>query len=289
MKTVAFLTSQNVQSYISDDQLLVAPLKQLGWQVDFVVWDQPQNWQKYAVVLVRTTWDYTEKIEQFLAFVKALKQQNVNLYNSAESIWWNYRKTYLADLAMQGIATIPTTVIESFSPQHLASKVDLMQFDEWIFKPSVSASANNTFRLKSSDWSWRQEEISYQLQGLEVLVQPFIREVLDQGEISLIFFNGQFSHAVKKVPKAGDFRVQEEHGGDITSFEPNREELRVAQSVLDKCGFDLFQARVDLIPHRGQYLLVELEIIEPSLYLRKHPDAPKNFAQAFLSRFGRGD
>jgi glutathione synthase/RimK-type ligase-like ATP-grasp enzyme len=235
-----------------------APLRAaLGDEAGPVVWSDPEvDWSAFDAVLVRTIWDYFERHEEFLAW---LDRVPVPMWNPADTLQWNSEKGYLRELEAAGVRTIPTAW-EGEVP-----------WDEAIVKPLV---AGGSLGLRRAE---KGEPIE---PGF--MAQPFIPDVVNAGELSLVFFEGAFSHAVRKTPAEGDIRVQPEHGGIVTAAEPSADELAMAERVLAAAGRDLLYARVDFV---GDTMLIELEAIEPRFFFEHGPpEAAGKLAQAFRRR-----
>lgn len=178
---------------------------------------------------------------------------------------------------------MPTLWDETYTADNLVRWRDTLGTDEMIIKPSISATAADTYRLRAFD-----EELVPVFSEREFLVQPFMHSIIDEGEVSLFYFNGTYSHAIVKRPKPADFRVQEEHGGEISAIVPEPSMRSRAADVLDHIDGDLLYARVDLVRNEsGEFALMELELIEPSLYLRMDAAAPSRFAAAIADRILR--
>ena len=277
MQKIALLTCKN-NNQTTDDSLLIEALEKTGrYSVANIPWDDDADWSKFEKVIIRTTWDYTSRIEEFLAKMSLINSQT-RLINSLEIVKWNHHKGYLKELQDKDVLIVPT-VFFTF-PQ----KVEIPQGwkqDKFIIKPCVSASSYNTFivtRQEIEDESYRTK-----LFKTDWMLQPFMEEIL-KGEISLHFFNSHFSHAIIKVPKAGDFRVQEEYGGNIIPYTPSEYLLSEAKKILGHIGEPLLFARIDVVPMNNDFALMELELIEPSLYFRKDPHSAQRFVEA-LDKF----
>jgi glutathione synthase/RimK-type ligase-like ATP-grasp enzyme len=235
-----------------------APLRAaLGDSAEPVIWSAPGiDWSAYDAVLVRTIWDYFERHAEFLAW---LDRVDVPMWNPADTLRWNSEKSYLRELEDVGVQTIPTAW-EGEVP-----------WDEAIVKPLV---AGGSLGLRRAE---KGEPIE---PGF--MAQPFIPDVVSAGELSLVFFDGEFSHAVRKTPAEGDIRVQPEHGGIVTAAEPSAAELAAAERVLAAAGRDLLYARVDFV---GDGMLIELEAIEPRFFFEYGPpQAAGKLAQALRRR-----
>jgi glutathione synthase/RimK-type ligase-like ATP-grasp enzyme len=253
---IAIATAADFADLDPDD----APLRAaLGVDAEPAIWSDPDvDWDRYDAVLLRSVWDYFVRYEEFLGW---LDRVGVPMWNPAETVRWNSEKGYLRELAEQGIATIPTAWEGE------------VEWEDAIVKPRV---AGGSLGLRRAT---RGEHI-----GPGEMAQPFLPEIVSAGELSLLFFDGEFSHAVRKTPKPGDIRVQPEHGGRLERARPSDEELAAARRVIDATGRDLLYARVDFV---GERLLIELEAIEPRLFFAyADAGAPQRLADALRKRLG---
>jgi hypothetical protein len=276
MRTCAFLTTDDLAGYVTDDQLAEAPLAELGWAVEHVPWRQPGGWERYEAVVLRSTWDYHKHPEEFLAVLEEIDRSGARLVNPLELVRWNARKTYLRELEARGLPVVPTVWDRSRHSDLFGE----LGADEIVVKPVISASAFHTYRLRRGErWSGEMEAA---FAGREVMAQPFLRSIVEEGEYSLFYFGGEASHAVLKSPKEADFRVQEEHGGLILPVEPPAPLVELGRRIVESLPMPTLYARVDLARlDSGGYALMELELIEPSLYFRTDPESPRRFARAF--------
>lgn len=285
----AFLTLSDPTGYVIDDDLAIAPLAELGWTVDVVPWDRPGvRWRDYAIVVIRSTWDYYYRPEQFLAVLADIDASGTRLENRLPLVRWNLRKTYLRELAARGVAIAPTLWRERLRSGELASLFAELGAREAVIKPVVGAGASGAWRLDRASLPRLAAEIEDYYGDRPLLLQAFADAVLTEGEYSLFWFNGRYSHAIGKLPQAGDFRVQEEHGGDIRAVEPESSLRAAAQTTLEALGEMPLYLRADFVRSNDgrDWWLMELELVEPSLYLRMHPDAPRAFAAAVVARAG---
>lgn len=266
----------SLDGYVADDELAVEPLARLGFQVDTLSWRADVNWNDYEIVVIRTPWDYQRNPDEFLNVLAEIDSSTARLENSLNIVRWNLDKRYLIDMEKRGSRIVPTIWDASYSSAEFDRWLDHFRTSELIIKPTVSATAEHTYRLTAYD-----PKIERVFAGRSFMVQPFMPNIVAEGEYSLFYFNGKLSHTINKSPKPADFRVQEEHGGLITEVEPE-EKLRVAaQSSIDKIGETLLYARVDLVrDERDEFALMELELIEPALYLRMSDGASERFAEA---------
>lgn len=276
-----FLSMDSLEGYVSDDELAIEPLAELGWAVDTISWrTQAVNWSDYDVVVIRTTWDYQRYPDAFLQTLEHISGSSAHLENSIDIVKWNLSKEYLRELAERGVPVVPTLWDQSYDESSFDGWLDDLNADELIVKPVVSATAERTYRLRKYD-----EALEEDFSGRGFMVQPFMPSVVSEGEYSLFYFNGEFSHAIVKRPQTGDFRVQEEHGGIITAIAPDDYLLQAGHKAVMHIDPTPLYARVDLIRGPdGRLLLMELELIEPALYFRMDDEAPSRFANALDER-----
>ncbi len=277
MRRVCFLSMDSLDGYVADDELAVEPLARLGFKVDTLSWrDTTVDWNDYEAVLIRTPWDYQRSPDEFLNVLETIDRSSARLENSLDIVRWNLDKRYLIDMERRGCLIVPTIWDAAYSEVECESLLERFGVDELIIKPTVSATAEHTYRIKTYDPA---------LEGVfanrSFMVQPFMPNIVAEGEYSLFFFNGEYSHTINKSPKTADFRVQEEHGGIITEVVPDEKLRAAAENALDKIGEPLLYARVDLVRDElDEFELMELELIEPALYLRMSDGAPQRFAAA---------
>jgi len=286
----AFLTLQDPTGFVIDDQLAYAPLQELGWQVEAVPWNQTNvDWQVFDAVVVRSTWDYTAEPAKFLEALAAIERTGVPFFNSVDIVRWNLDKRYLRELEERGVPTVPTVWRDRLRPGELKELCEELATSEVVVKPVIGAGARGAFRVARRQLKSHAGEIEAHYRDQPLMVQPFVPSVASEGEYSLFYFNGELSHAIVKTPKANDFRVQEEHGGRIVAVAASSELRDAAERVLDTLADPLLYARVDLVrnPSGDGFWLMELELIEPSLYLRMDPEAAGRFAAALDRRIAR--
>jgi glutathione synthase/RimK-type ligase-like ATP-grasp enzyme len=290
MKRCAFLTLDDPADYVIDDELAVAPLAALGWRVESLPWRQrARPWSDFDAVVIRSPWDYHHAPAEFLAVLGEIERSGARLANPLALVRWNLEKTYLRELAARGVQVVPTVWRDRLRPGGLARLFDAVGGDEIVVKPTIGATAEGAFRLDRAAVRTHAEQIERYYARRPLLAQPFQRAVLDEGESSLFYFNGRLSHAVVKTPKPADFRVQEDHGGEIRAVRAGTALRRAGRRVLRALGEATLYARVDLVRSgdANDFLLMELELIEPALYLRMDPGAPARFARA-LDRYFTG-
>lgn len=282
MPRVALLTLEHAADFVIDDALAVAELTRRGWDASEIPWTRTDvDWGSFDVVIIRTTWDYHDHPVAFLETLAAIEASGVRLENPLRTVEWNLDKRYLRTLESRGIPIVPSVWGHGGDARTFAGLFATLQDTEIVVKPNISAGATDTFRLIAPLSDITLQKLVDTFADRDWFAQPFVRSVVTEGEYSLFYFDGQLSHAIQKIPKSGDFRVQEEHGGDILSIGISAELRRVADQVFARITPAPFQARIDLVRlTNGALAVMEVELIEPSLYFRMHERAPANFADA---------
>jgi glutathione synthase/RimK-type ligase-like ATP-grasp enzyme len=281
MKKIGLGTYHKSPLLIPEDQPLLPLLLQLGVEAVPFDWELPIPSDLDAVI-VRSCWNNHLKPDTFIEWIDSV---DVPLFNSADVIRWNQDKTHLLDLQKNGVPLPRTEVLAPGSEALRSQYISTWGSREVVIKPTVSAAAHQTFRLKASD----QVSISKALASIPdhspLLLQEFVPAILTEGELSFIYFNGKFSHATRKIPQAGDFRVQEYFGGSRVVFDATQEQVDETTEILRAAdGLDWLYARVDVVPFRGKLHLMEVEAIDPMLYFTEVPTALGAFARAIAER-----
>lgn len=282
MKNCAFLTLQDRGDFVIDDDLAIQPLSELGWRVSTLPWRQTDRpWSDFDIVIIRSTWDYWNSLPEFLAALEEINGQT-RLANPLGLVRWNLEKTYLRDLEENGnIEIVPTLWPGSLQAGSIEDFQQALASKDIVIKPVVGANGERVVRVTPDKSLEYKKHIVDWYRDRPCMVQPFISGVLIEGEYSLFFFNGVYSHAISKVPADGEFRSQEERGAEIRMCSPGESLLDSAQNAIDALGSPPLYARVDMVRGpAGNWLLMELELIEPSLYLRTAPGAAGGFAAA---------
>jgi len=283
MKKIAFITSEDDPNLSKDDQLAIQPLFQLGYQVFPLIWDNPlESAEIFDALIFRSCWNYHRKFSQFLSWVEQLKRLNIPILNPVDISLWNLDKKYLLELENKGILIPQTYSISRAAPlneQTIKSILKKIDASHLVIKPSVSLNGHDTYLLPSHD----EQAIIKALNSLpaehDILVQEFIPEIKSSEEISLIFFNNKFSHAIRKTPSQQEFRIHSEYGGSRSPFQPDLALIQQGEKILETVGQRLLFSRVDVIENKNGAVLIELEIIDPMLFLGYSPQAPQRFAE----------
>ena len=283
MKRIALATSAKLPTLNDDDRLLIPALAELGLGAVPAVWDSPDVcWEEFQGVLVRSCWDYHHRLEEFLAWVSRLERAGVPVWNPPAVLRWNSHKGYLRDLAARGVSIVPTRWLERGAQADLAGLLRDAAWRDAVVKPAVSASAHGTWRTCGETASADQRRLGELLRAGDAMVQPFMPEVVEPGEWSIVFLGGRVSHAVLKRPGAGagDYRVQWEFGGSAAAMAPPDTLLADAEAVMAAVPGDPAYARVDGVERDGRLILMELELIEPHLFLAWNAEATGRLAAA---------
>lgn len=234
------------------------------------------------LVLLGTVWDYQDHEAAFLTRLEQLAALGITVCNPANVVRWNIDKSYLRDLAAAGAPAIPTLWPDDPTGAEIAAAFDHFGCDDLVIKRRVGAGAEGQLRFSRetappADWRY----------GHRAMVQPFLPEILADGETSFLFVDGQFSHAVRKTAAPGDYRIQSIYGGQERAVMPPPEDIAAAQAVVRAIpGETPLYARIDMIRHQGALAVMEAELIEPYLYPRQGPRLGDMLAQAVLRRLG---
>ena len=270
-----------IQNILLEQELLKSSLEAQGLKVNVTFWDNPSyEWQKTKSVLFRTVWDYFERFDEFWEWLEQVKTKT-KLINSYELIKWNIDKHYLKDLKNNDIQVVPTYFADrgnNISLQEIANSKDWKHI---VIKPAISASAFNTYKITNDEIEQKEQLFHELLQTHDMLVQPFFPTISELGEASLMVFGGEFTHAILKKAKAGDFRVQDDFGGTVHDYNPTQEEIKFAEKVFQSCTSLPIYGRVDIVWDSNKHIyLSELEIIEPELWIRNRPESANKIAEA---------
>ena len=283
MKRCAYLVMDDPGDYVTDYHLSFDAMAELGWQVDCVPWRNPSHdWSQYDGVYICTPWDYPENPGLFLETRDAIEASTAELINPLALVRWSHAKTYLRDLAERGGSVVPSLWFDRFDPGEVSSWFEDFDSDRVVIKPQVGTNSQHQLVLSMPISEDVMSEVQRVYNGRPFFVQPFIANVQSEGEYSLFFLGGEYSHATLRVPKPGDFRSQEEHGAEVLTITADEEQIAAAERLLSLVDPEPTYARVDLVrDDDGAYRLMELEMVEPSLYLRTDEDSPMRFARAF--------
>lgn len=270
-----------IAQIMKEEGLLLAGLRSRGLRARRVAWSNPTfDWSTTRGAVFRSTWDYFERYPEFSAWMDRVVSQT-RLFNSPALLRWNLDKHYLGDLAERGVTVPATRFIERGETASLHELVASSGFGEVIIKPAISGAARHTYRLRREDCAAHEPVFRELIANEAMLLQPFLGNVLAQGELSLIVLGGRCTHAVRKIAKPGDFRVQDDHGGTVHAHTPTAAEVAFAESAVAACPELPMYARVDAVrDDTGALTTMELELVEPELFFRFHPPSADVLAEA---------
>jgi glutathione synthase/RimK-type ligase-like ATP-grasp enzyme len=291
---VALVTYAGLRDLSRGDRLLARALGEHGALVHAIPWDdEGVDWSSFEAVVIRSTWDYHLRVGEFLAWISELERDGIPLWNPPRVVRWNAEKSYLGQLADVGVSVVPTMFIGAEDERSLAEVLAQRGWSRAVVKPAVSASAHETWTTTLESAPADERRFREQTTRGRTLVQPFVRELAERGEWSLIFIENEFSHGVLKRAAAGDFRVQEEHGGESVLTEAPPALLSAAARVraiaarlAGVTASDLLYARVDGCQLEDGLCVTEIELVEPSLFLELQPSAADLLARAIRRRIG---
>lgn len=276
-----------------DDQIVLTALAQRGISAQVVAWDDPTVSWTGSTVLIRSTWDYDQQLRAFLSWGSSVAKQGC-LWNPLPAVWWNIHKSYLRALAHRGIPTIPTYWLAQGAQPNLPRLMEQRGWQQVIIKPAVTLNGSGCLQINAPDqYAVGQVHLDTLLQNQDVLVQPFLKTIREQGERSLIWINNQWSRCA--IRKYAVRRSTDGMPGNEEVFPAGEDELLLADQTL-RCALELMGvpreellfARVDLVrDEQGQLRLMELKVIEPILYLTFLPNAAKRLVDAIVQRVQR--
>jgi hypothetical protein len=282
---VALVTCDAYPALYEDDLLLAAALEAIAITPVPAVWsDASIDWTSFDALVIRTPWDYFMRAAEFRPWLDARIASGVLMCNAADILDWNYDKRYLQDLEAAGMSLVPTICIARGEQADVAALARARGWNEIVVKPTISGGAYRTYRFLVDDAAAHAEDIAETLEDRGVLVQPFLSEIVTGGELSMLFFDGEYSHAVCKRARPGEYRVQFQYGGTNETVEVEPSLVAQARACVLAAPSLPVYARVDGVVKDGQFLLMELEVFEPLMFLSRHPDAPAKFARAVQGR-----
>lgn len=272
------------QNVLLEDQLVEEALQQKGLTTCRVNWDNTDfDWASAKALLFRATWDYFHRFKEFDAWLNKVKEVT-ELINPYEQIMWNIDKHYLTDLEQKGINIVPTLFIEPRETRTLQEVITASGWKNVILKPAISGGARHTYKLNEQNIAEHEAIFSQLIAEESMLLQPFLDNIIPKGEVSYMTFGGKFSHAILKIAKPGDFRVQDDFGGSVHAYAPNAEEIAFAEKCAAQCTPIPVYARVDVVwDNNNELALAEMEMIEPELWFRMDKNSAHLLADVILT------
>jgi len=274
-----------VKNILYEDNLIATELSLLGLSCKRIAWDTNTDLSKFKYVLFRTTWNYFEKLEEFVLFLKSWNKK-VEFINPYPQIIWNLDKKYLLDFQKAGINIPETFIVNQNQKIKLKDICFKKKWNDVVVKPCISAGGWETYFIKKSDIQNFEPQFAELIKKQNMIVQVFQKNILSFGEVSLMMIDQKFSHAVIKKAKKGDFRVQDDYGGTVVNYAPSSQLVLFAENIIKNLDFKPTYSRVDIIlDNNSQFALSELELIEPEMWFRFNPPSSKRLALAIKNQF----
>lgn len=268
-----------------DTPFLVPALQAAGFEVSLQAWNRADP-AEFDHCLLHTVWDYSWRPKEFDAWLQRCEGR---VTNSFELSCWNAHKGYLAELEAAGVPVVPCVTVRRGQSIDLAGTAQAKGWPELVVKPAIGQTAREAMRAKSTDLAALQRHAERLLEAEDILVQLFLPSITSAGERSLILIDAELTHALEKRAAPGDWRVQDDHGGTVHEHRATAAELAVAKAALAATPGDPLYARVDLVQHAQAPCVIELELIEPELFLRLEPRAATLLAEALRARLSESD
>ena len=282
-KHLALITYSGLPDGAESERLMLPYLAAAGIETEIIDWRSAEtDFSKFDLIVLRSCWDYHLRVAEFTGWLRGLAG-TTNVLNPIDTVLWNYNKFYLREVAALGIEIVPTIFVSNARELSAEEAMMMRGWGNIVVKPAISASAHNTRLMNNPPWS-ADDEVMRIIKG-PFLMQPFLPEI-EEGEISFVYIDGEFSHAALKRPAEGDFRVQQEHGGSAALFHPDSALLDQANKIAATVPQvrDSLYCRIDAIARDGKLVLMELELIEPELFLGLSECAAERFARAIARR-----
>ncbi len=272
-------SEQYANNVYLEDRLLQEALEARGLSVIRIDWAREGfDWASVRYAIFRSTWDYFTRFEEFSQWLDQVRDQ-VQLINPYDQIRWNLDKHYLLDLQSKGVNIPPSVFVEQGQKTTLLELHDLYGWSDSVLKPAISGAGRHTYKLHKGNLEDYEDLFQELIQQESMMLQPFLTSIPRKGELSLMMMNGQYTHAVLKRAKVGDFRVQDDFGGSVDNHEATADQVAFAQKVIEACDPLPLYARVDIVwDNDGELALSEVELIEPELWFRLYPEAAEALA-----------
>lgn len=284
MPKIAFVTSRELKDLTADDRVAAEALRHRGVTVVPAIWNDPKvDWRGFDRIIIRSPWDYYHHGAEFFAWFAKLDASGVPVDNPTSVLRWNMDKVYLRWIEERGGSVVPTEWIPKGGTVDLAEVLARRGWSKGVVKPTVSGGATNTWIVSAATAADVAQKMAPILKTSGFMIQPYLAEIETEGELSMLFYGGKYSHTIRKLPAAGDFRVQTDHGGTVQTATPIPETLAEAQRIVELRDEELLYARVDGVVVGDEFLLMEFEVLEPQLFFPYHPQAAERFADAVMA------
>jgi glutathione synthase/RimK-type ligase-like ATP-grasp enzyme len=284
---IAFITEPKPTRLDSAEDQVIEALKQMGHQASYLPWDAPlSRLKEHDLLVVKTAYNYYRALSEFTAFLDRAQGAGLAMVNSPELVRWNMEKTYLKELEAKGFSPPPTMWLPAQSTLDLKSEMEKRGWEKVVLKPTISAGSYQTWVTTPGDIIDVEDDFRAANRAQAYMMQRYMAETVSEGEWSLVFLEGALSHTVLKTPKAGDFRVQKQYGGQYQKKNPPAAAKALAEKLIARLPEVPLYGRVDGVMSGGQFYLMELELIEPDLYLAHCPEVLPRYAAALSRRAG---
>ncbi|WP_139417441.1 ATP-grasp domain-containing protein [Agromyces laixinhei] len=272
----------DADSLFDDDRRLIDAFSERGVDAEPVAWtDAGADWDEYDAVVLRSTWDYVDRLPQFLDVAAAIERSSAMLFNPAAAVQWNADKRYLDDLDRLGVPIVPLVRGTGADATRIQESIAEAGWHELVLKPAIGVGGSGVVRANPTTLGLTLDASA---PDAEVMVQPFANSILDEGELSFIFLGGSLSHVLRKRPATGDFRAHGIYGGTVELTDADPADARAVAAMLARLPYELLYARFDVVRYGGRLAVLELELIEPMLYFGRAPGSADRLADATIAR-----
>jgi len=285
MRRICFVTCRTWPEISASDRLARQALEARSAAVEARAWNaRGADWAGFDAIVLRSNWDYHFEPEAFLGWLDRLERAGARIWNPPALVRWNLSKAYLLELAGAGVPTVPTVLLEDETRAGIETVMTARGWRRVVLKPVISASAHDTRLVSAATLDEAGAALASGRVRRPLLVQPFVEEIQIRGEWSLVFIDGEMTHAVLKRPAVGEFRVQPRLGGTVETPAPPEVARAVARAALAALPVAPLYARIDGVETDAGFLIMEVEVNEPGLFFPHAPAAADRFAGALLRR-----
>ncbi|HEU4755790.1 MAG TPA: hypothetical protein VFS72_03935 [Agromyces sp.] len=267
----------DVDALFDDDRRLIDALRRRGVDAVPLAWSDDVDWSSFDLAVLRSTWDYVDRLPEFLRALERIEGSGCRVRNPRDAVTWNSDKRYLDDLAEWRVPVVPVVRTAASDPDAAVRAVAAAGWHELVVKPTVGVGGSGVIRLPATGLANHLRAV-----GAPMLIQPFAPSVADEGEFSYAVIGGEVTHVLRKRPAPGDFRAHGIYGGSVEAHDPAPDDLSAIRRMYARLPFDLDYARIDVVRHEGRLAVLELELIEPILYLALAPGAEERLAAALI-------
>ena len=272
------------EEILSDENLLIAEFESLGHSAYNIIWsDKSVNWNEYDIAIIRSTWDYIDRFEEFLSVLSEINASTCKLYNPYKTILWNSDKNYIFDLGKWGIPVVPTYKASVSDLKELKSGFEKNGIKEIIFKPVIGGGGADVHRTDIEEMIDKHKILTEKQPQYEYLIQPLVESVMTEGEYSFVYIGRELSHVLLKKPAEGNFLSHLMYGGSIEKVIPEEDDILQAEYILNRLVPDFLYVRLDLLRIDKKLSVIEVELIEPILFFNLAPGCAGKLAKAVVN------